>query len=62
MGLWHRLFQLAKTDWVPPRSIFDMLSTNFNGFGSSKRGIVLMASCVHRFNLGGVAGKKCKDF
>ncbi|RVW16207.1 Transposon TX1 uncharacterized 149 kDa protein [Vitis vinifera] len=41
MGLWHRLFQLAKTDWVPPRSISDMLSTNFNGFGSSKRGIVL---------------------
>ena len=41
MGLWHRLFQLAKTDWVPPRSISDMLSTNFNGFRSSKRGIVL---------------------
>ncbi|RVW91412.1 hypothetical protein CK203_038569 [Vitis vinifera] len=41
MGLWHRLFQLAKTDWVPPRSISDMLSTNFNGFGSSKKGIVL---------------------
>ena len=24
MGLWHRLFQLAKTDWVPPRNISDM--------------------------------------
>ncbi|KAJ9697352.1 hypothetical protein PVL29_009249 [Vitis rotundifolia] len=47
MGLWHKLFQLAKTDWVPPRSIFDMLSTNFNGFGSSKRGIVLwQATCI----------------
>ncbi|KAJ9678120.1 hypothetical protein PVL29_022881 [Vitis rotundifolia] len=47
MGLWHKLFQLAKTDWVPPRSIFDMLSTNFNGFGSSKRGVVLwQAACI----------------
>ena len=41
MGLWRRLFQLAKMDWVPPRSIFDMLSINYNGSGLSKRGIVL---------------------
>ncbi|RVW76404.1 Molybdopterin biosynthesis protein CNX1 [Vitis vinifera] len=41
IGLWHRLFQSAKMDWVSPRSISDMLSSNFNGFGSSKRGIVL---------------------
>ncbi|RVX19565.1 Bifunctional purple acid phosphatase 26 [Vitis vinifera] len=41
IGLWYRLFQLTKTDWVPPRSIFDMMSIKFNGFGSSKRGIVL---------------------
>ncbi|KAJ9680550.1 hypothetical protein PVL29_019769 [Vitis rotundifolia] len=41
MGLWHRLFQSAKMDWVSPRSISDMLSSNFNDFGSSKRGIVL---------------------
>ncbi|RVW96954.1 DNA-directed RNA polymerase III subunit 2 [Vitis vinifera] len=40
-GLWHRLFQLAKMDWVSPRSISDMFFTNFNGFGSSKRGVVL---------------------
>ncbi|RVW30887.1 hypothetical protein CK203_102789 [Vitis vinifera] len=39
--------KLTKTDWVPPRSIFDMISTNFNGFGSSKRGIVLwQAACI----------------
>ncbi|RVW14640.1 Transposon TX1 uncharacterized 149 kDa protein [Vitis vinifera] len=38
-GLWHRLFQLAKMDWVSPRSISDMFFTNFNGFGSSKRGL-----------------------
>ncbi|RVW91093.1 hypothetical protein CK203_039951 [Vitis vinifera] len=39
--------KLTKTDWVPPRSIFEMLSTNFNGFGSSKRGIVLwQAACI----------------
>ncbi|WJZ82747.1 hypothetical protein VitviT2T_002478 [Vitis vinifera] len=41
IGLWHRLFQLTKMDWVPPMSIFDMMSIKFNGFGSSKRGIVL---------------------
>ncbi|KAJ9678262.1 hypothetical protein PVL29_022997 [Vitis rotundifolia] len=40
-GLWHKLFQLAKMDWVPPRSIFDMMFINFNGFGASKRGRVL---------------------
>ena len=40
MGLWHKLFQLAKTDWVPLMSISDMLSINYNGFGLSKRGIV----------------------
>nr|CAN68968.1 hypothetical protein VITISV_020722 [Vitis vinifera] len=28
-------------DWVPPRSILDMMYTKFNGFGSSKRGIAL---------------------
>ncbi|KAJ9691164.1 hypothetical protein PVL29_013367 [Vitis rotundifolia] len=41
MGLWHRLFQLAKMDWVPPRNISDMMSINYKGFGISKRGIVL---------------------
>ena len=41
MGLWHRLFQLVKMDWVPPRSISDMMSINYKGFGASKRGIVL---------------------
>ena len=41
IGLWHRLFQLAKMDWVPLRSIFDMMSIKFNGFGTSKRGIIL---------------------
>ena len=40
MGLWHRLFQLAKMDWVPLRSISDMMSIN-KGFGISKRRIVL---------------------
>ncbi|RVW46188.1 Transposon TX1 uncharacterized 149 kDa protein [Vitis vinifera] len=36
-----KLFQLAKMDWVPPRSISDMMSIKFKGFGTSKRGIVL---------------------
>ena len=47
MELWHKLFQLAKTDWVPPRTISDMLSINYNGFGLSKRGIILwQAACI----------------
>ena len=47
MELWHRLFQLAKMDWVPLRSISDMLSINYNGFGLSKREIVLwQAACI----------------
>ena len=47
LGLWHRLFQLAKMDWVPPRSISDMLSITFSGFGLSRRGIVLWkAACI----------------
>ncbi|RVW55211.1 hypothetical protein CK203_067141 [Vitis vinifera] len=33
--------KLAKMDWVPPRSIYDMMSIKFKGFGNSKRGIVL---------------------
>ena len=41
MGLWHILFQLAKMDWVPSRSISDMMFINYKGFGISKRGIVL---------------------
>ncbi|RVW53508.1 Transposon TX1 uncharacterized 149 kDa protein [Vitis vinifera] len=36
-----KLFQLAKMDWVPPRSISDMMSINYKGFGNSKRGMVL---------------------
>ncbi|KAJ9700181.1 hypothetical protein PVL29_005821 [Vitis rotundifolia] len=41
MGLWHRLFQLAKLDWVPPRSISEMMLIDFKGFGKSKRGLIL---------------------
>ncbi|RVW51835.1 putative ribonuclease H protein [Vitis vinifera] len=41
LGLWHRLFQLAKMDWVPPKSISDMMFINYKDFGKSKRGLVL---------------------
>ena len=41
MRLWHKLFQLAKMNWVPPRSISDVMFINYKGFGISKRGIVL---------------------
>ena len=39
--LWHKLFRIAKMDWVPPRSIFDIVNINYKGFGKSKRGLVL---------------------
>ena len=32
---------ISKMDWVPPRSILNMMSIKFNGFGSFKRGIAL---------------------
>ena len=47
MGLWHKLFQIAKMDWVPPRSISDMMIINYKGFRKSKRGIVLwQTACI----------------
>ena len=47
MGLWHRLFQIAKMDWVPPRSISNMMYINYKGFSLSKRGIVLwQTACI----------------
>ena len=47
MGLWHRLFQIAKMDRLPSRSILDMMTINYKGFGKSKRGIVLwQTTCI----------------
>ncbi|RVW64329.1 Transposon TX1 uncharacterized 149 kDa protein [Vitis vinifera] len=44
-SLWAFCFKVFKgiplMDWVPPRSILDMMYIKFNGFGSSKRGIAL---------------------
>ena len=28
-------------DWVPPKSISDMMFINYKGFGKSKRGVIL---------------------
>ena len=34
-------------DWVPSRSISDMMTINYKGFGKSKRGIVLwQTACI----------------
>ncbi|RVX22600.1 hypothetical protein CK203_012727 [Vitis vinifera] len=33
--------KLAKMDWVPPKSISDMMFINYKGFGKSKRGVIL---------------------
>ena len=41
LGLWHKLFSLAHMDWVPPRSIGDMLIISFRGLGNSLRGKTL---------------------
>ncbi|RVW90164.1 putative mitochondrial protein [Vitis vinifera] len=42
LGKWlWRLFQLAKMDWVPPKSISDLMFINYKGFGKSKRGVIL---------------------
>ncbi|RVW12831.1 hypothetical protein CK203_113433 [Vitis vinifera] len=62
IGLWHRLFQLTKMDWVPPRSISDMMSIKFKGFGTSKRGIVLWQAASIALIEGCVVRKKCEDF
>ncbi|RVW49919.1 Transposon TX1 uncharacterized 149 kDa protein [Vitis vinifera] len=40
IGLWQ-IISVSQDGLGPPRSIFDMMSIKFNGFGSSKRGIVL---------------------
>ncbi|KAL6327159.1 hypothetical protein AAG906_015198 [Vitis piasezkii] len=37
IGLWHKLFNLAGLDWVPPRSIEDMMIIAFRGLENSIR-------------------------
>ena len=59
MGLWYKLFRLAKMDWVPPQSICDMITLSFKGLGSSMRGLILWQTDCIAFNLGCVVGKKC---
>ena len=47
MGLWYILFRLAKMDWVPLRSICDMMTIKYKGLASSKRGLVLwQTACI----------------
>ena len=41
MWLWHKLFNLARTSWVSPRSIEDLFIIAFRGFGNSSRGKTL---------------------
>ena len=38
IGLWQKLFNLAKSMWDSPRNIEDMFITVFRGFGNSTRG------------------------
>ena len=41
LGLWHRLFRLAKLDWVPLKSICNIMTIAYKGLGSSGRDLVL---------------------
>ena len=41
LGLWYKLFSLVRMDWVPPRSICDMMIISLRGLGSSVRGKTL---------------------
>lgn len=46
--LWHRLFNIANLDWVPPRGIAEMLGIPFKGFGSlPKREDSLASGCFY---------------
>ncbi|RVX07512.1 hypothetical protein CK203_025217 [Vitis vinifera] len=56
------VYSLVKMDWVPPRSIFDMMSIKFKGFGTSKKGIVLWQAASINSNSGLCGGKKREDF
>ena len=55
-GLWHKLFTVANLDWVPPRSIEDMIIISFRSLGNSIRGKTLrhIACTLYR----GLCGKK----
>ena len=41
LGLWHYLFRQVRIDWVPPRSICDMMTISFRCLGSSIKGKAL---------------------
>ena len=56
LGLWHKLFRIVNLDWVPPRSICDMMTISYKGLGSSMIGIVhWQITCLGFF---GLFGKK----
>ena len=41
LGLWHRLFSLVHVDWVPPRSICNIMNVSYRGLGNTNTGKVL---------------------
>ena len=62
----HEAWRNSRSSFSPllfdNRVVAQIISISKDGLGSLKERDCLMASCVQRFNLGGVAGKKCKDF
>ena len=41
LGLWHKLFSLVHMDWVPPKSICNMMIISYRGLGNTDKGKVL---------------------
>ena len=41
LGLWHGLFDLVHIDWVPPKSICDMMIISYKRLGNTRKGKVL---------------------
>ena len=59
LGLWHKIFSLAKMDWVLPRSICDMMTISFIGLGSFLRSKTPLANCLPYYALDCVPKKRC---
>ena len=58
LGLWHKLSSLAYMDWVPPRSIRDMVIISFRRLGNSLRGKDSLANHLLHYSLDCVVREK----
>ena len=58
LELWHKLLRLARLDWVPPRSISDMMTISSLGFGEYYQRQSSMANCLSYADLDSMIGKE----